>query len=104
MSVMHTIDIIEALDDQGYGEIKARTLKIILVIYELGSLTRPEIRQICRLTEKNTGGQIDRLLGMGVIESTGKGGKWSPFVYKLKSNIREIIEGTYEKRNDSRAA
>jgi hypothetical protein len=104
VSVEPFVTIIEAFEREGFGEFKTKTLKAILVIYELGSLRRSEIQQICDMTEKNVGACIDRLMGLGILQRRGKGYRCSPYDYKLAPEIRKIIEGTYEKRNDSHTA
>lgn len=104
MSTVPTIDLIEALDVAGYSDLKVRTFKTILLIYELGALTRREIREIAGLTDKNTGGQLDRLTSMCIVVRSGMGNRWQPFEFRLHPDIRKIIERTYEKWNENTAA
>lgn len=104
MTVIPFIDIIERLESDGFTNIKISSLKGILLFYELGSLRQGEYRDIMKISQEFAGNHINSLYGMGILVRRGKGIKYSPFEYKLNPLVRKIIEGTYEKRDDSNAA
>ena len=103
MSAINTIDAIEALGKAGYYNLRIKTLRTILLLYELGSLTKQEITEIAGLKQSEVLNQLHSLSGMQVVMGTGNGMRWSPFVYKLNPDIRNIIGSVYEKRDESTA-
>lgn len=96
MTAMKVIGLLTALEKAGYDDIRFITIKTMLVLYELGGLTRNELAAITGANNESMSSRINHYKSSGMYDKSGTGTKCNPFVYTLKSNIRDIIKKALE--------
>lgn len=92
MTAMKAIDLITALEKAGYSEMRSVTIKTILVLYELGSLTRNELATITGVDVSHMSRRINQSKSMGLYTKSGAGTRSNPTIFRLNTSIRNIIK------------
>lgn len=85
------IDIIDCLEKGGFGDMRIKTVKLILLFYNLGPLRRPEVRKITGLSDTYMGNALITLWRMGILDKI-ESHIPRQYEYKLNKCVRRLID------------